>query len=122
VQVTDRAEALLRAIISKEQWEDFRRYGSVRIKGASGAMYEIGSGRGGWSGMVYKLDEHGEPIAKLCVHPSWRFPDADRIAALILAISADEEKVLRMANPNAFHEHEKERVKQRRIWKPRLVA
>jgi len=105
-----RAEALLKSILTIEEWDDYRLYDSVRVRGQKG-IYDIGMG---WQGMIYRLDHQGEPMDKLCCHPPGQYPAADRIAAVVLALRADESAVLKEANVHSFYGDEKRRVKARR--------
>lgn len=119
VRAAVRAASLLKSILTAQQWNDWLRFGSVRIVGKKG-IYDVGAGKGwgeagrGWQGMIYRLDHNGEPQEKLCCHPPSSYPDEDRVAAVVLALRADEDDVLRKANSHAWGDHEKERVRLRR--------
>lgn len=110
-----RGRALLRSIVSDEQWKDYLRYGSIREVGEH-AIYEIGTG---WSGHIFKIGLDGEPQLKLCVHMAMgqygkRWIVEDRIAAVLLALRHDEAATVAGANVHHFSVEEKRRVKARR--------
>jgi hypothetical protein len=118
--INERAEALLMRVLDAEEQLEYRRYGSVRVVGSKGSVYEVGrSGvRGspgrGWSGMLYKIAPDGSADKKLCVHPSFNFPCGDRMVALILALRDNEDAVLKLANEHSMCGREKAQVKLRR--------
>lgn len=112
IGIRRKAKELLRSILTPSQWTEYCTYGSVRIVGSAGGIYEIG---GGWNGMVYKLDIHGNAIAKLCIHPQGNYPIEDSVVALVLNLLHNEPEVLRKANTHQFNEHEQRRVALRRV-------
>lgn len=117
--IRESANRLLQLILTDEEWQEWRRYESVRIVGSGGGVYEVGVG---WEGMLFKIGIDGEPEKKLCCHPSTRYPTADRVATMILALRADEVGVIRKANVHPFSDNEKLRVKARRAHRLRSVA
>lgn len=121
IRIDRTAEKLLHDILCPEEWLEYRRYGSVRVVGSLGGIYEVGRGgartaKHGWSGNVYQLGPAGDPLQKLCVHAGFNFPIADEMVGLILALRTNEQAVLDKANRHRFQPHEKERVKLRRIF------
>jgi hypothetical protein len=117
-EIERRAKELLESILTPEELEGYRKHGSVRIRGQHG-IYDVGSG---WSGMIFMLDHDGEPKYKLCCHPSFNYPTADRIAAVVLALKADEEGVLARANRHMFSEMDRRRVKAWRGHRRKYAA
>lgn len=111
----ERGLELLRSLVTEEQWQEFRRYGSIRERGRY-AVYEIGCG---WSGHVYELSFDGEPLRKLCVQMGigkggHQWTKGDRIAAVLLALRHDEQGLVKMAGEHRWGKHERERVRARR--------
>lgn len=90
-----RAEALLRAHITREQQEQLEREDWFLIDSASGKQYRINRGR---SANIDVLDETGKVLRSLCVHPRDGVPDADTMLSQALMLRHDEETLLRMAN------------------------
>lgn len=118
-----RGKELLQSICSLEQWREYRRYGSIREVGEL-AIYEVGAG---WQGHVYELGFDGEPKRKLCLgmdassYEGAPWVPEDRIAAILMALRADEAGTVAKAGVHNWSEHERERVKVRRGHK-RQVA
>ena len=117
-----RGKALLRSIVSEEQWKDYLIYGSIREVGER-AIYEIGVG---WMGHVYELGLDGEPIRKLCIqmgtgNTACPWVAEDRIAAILLALRADEAGTVATAGVHGWMKNERERVKARRGHKRRVA-
>ncbi len=117
-----RGKALLRSIVSEEQWKDYLAFGSIREAGEL-AIYELGAG---WSGHIYEIGLDGEPTRKLCVHMGigdglTPWVAEDRIAAVLLALRADEAGTVKKACTHRWENHEKERVKARRGHKRRVA-
>lgn len=111
--VDRRAEQLLLSVLTEAQTLDWRRYGSFRVRGSEGGLYEMGCG---WAGRLIQLDPvTGEPLRKLCIHPDMSFPLADRLVTLLLHLQTGEAEVVRRANAHAWHDREKERVRLRRF-------
>ena len=117
--IRESANRLLQSILTDDEWQEWRRYESVRIVGSEGGVYEVGVG---WGGMLFKIGIDGEPEKKLCCHPPSSYPTADRVATMILALRADEAEVIRKANVHHFSDNEKLRVKARRAHRLRRVA
>jgi hypothetical protein len=126
------AHELLMSILGDYEQREWRHYGSVRILGSEGGLYEVGIGSsigcGGWGGegeswqgMLYGLSLDGNPTHKLCIHASKDYPPEDRAAGLILALRHDEAAVLAKANRHQFTKYEEERVKLRRAFKAELL-
>jgi hypothetical protein len=88
-----KAIALLRSQLNEEQLANYDLDGSFvvvagrnnyRLKGAS----------------VHELDKNGQPIASLCIHPSWNqnIPMADSVLAKKLLLDADPKEFVKIAN------------------------
>lgn len=117
-----RGKALLRSIVSEEQWKDYLAFGSIREAGEL-AIYELGAG---WSGHIYEIGLDGEPTRKLCVHMGignggTPWVAEDRIAAVLLALRADEAGTVAKACLHRWEKNEIERVKRRRGHKRRVA-
>jgi hypothetical protein len=113
------ADQLLQSILTEAEWEEWRRYDSVRVVGSEGGVYEVGVG---WEGMLFKIGIDGEPEQKLCCHPSTQYPTGDRMATMILALRTNEAEIIRKANVHHFSDADKQRVRARRAHRLRRVA
>jgi hypothetical protein len=120
VSIDEKANALLRSILTDEEWREYRQYGSVRILGSLGGAYEVGQGRlpggRGWEGSLYKLAPDGSAEQKLCIHAPLEYPVGDRMVALILTLRTNEQWVLDEANVHPLTPHEQQKVKLRRVF------
>lgn len=104
--------SLLERVLSPEKWLEYRRHGSVRVTGSVGGVYQVGVG---YSDKVYQLDRDMRPVKKLCVGPGHgHYPEGDHVAAVVLALVADELGVLARANVHQMDENEVRRVVARR--------
>lgn len=101
------AESLLLACLSPEQARTHLEQGYIDVIGSRGHRFRIQtavrwdgrSWRGGTqSGNVLLLDAEGRTQAKYCVHPPDYLPHADAWLAQKLALEADEDTVLAVAN------------------------
>lgn len=118
--IRKRAAALLRRLLSDDQWRDYEQHESVRVVGSQGGLYEVGHNN--WEGMLVKLDPQTEqPIEKLCCHPSASYPAEDRIATMVLALQTDEPSILAKANRHPWKQYERERVEKRRLFRTRAA-
>lgn len=120
-----RGRALLRSIVSDDQWRDYLRWGAIREIGGR-AMYEVGCG---WMGHVYELGFDGEPQRKLCLqmgtgHTVHKWTKEDRVAAVLLALRNDEHGTIAKAGVHRWEEQEQHRVRARRghLRRNRLVS
>lgn len=105
------AEAMLRDVLSAEQWRDWQRFRSVRLRGKRG-LFEINPAS---LGELYLLAPDGKKVAeKFCVHASSAFCVEDRVVALVLALQSDEDEVMRRANRPKVTVEEERRVVARR--------
>jgi len=102
------AQKLLKHVLSDDEFEEYRRYNCVRVRGKK-HIYEVGVGN-----IIYVLDFKGEPLRKLCCHASRSYPAQDRLLAAVLTARADEELILVKGNDNSFLSHEKDQVRARR--------
>lgn len=98
-EASERAEALLAAVLTPEEYLDFNSNRPVHIKGSAGGDYQIR--REGLSSNICQVVD-GRHVRSFCVHPNpydrranGYLPDADGYAAQILALRADEPMVLR---------------------------
>lgn len=95
-----RADELLRSILTPEQYAAYHdpAVESFEVVGSDGGRYRIQNR--GVMGNVVRLDEAGDVIERLCVHPQrgeW-LPHADVHAAQKLAVEADEADFRARAN------------------------
>lgn len=104
---------LLRLVLTLEEFQDYRRHGSVRVRTQRG-WYEVG---GRASGKLYRLNEQGVPTQKLCYSLHGSYCREDNVAAIVLALKLNEEQFLRETRDNQFEGREKERVALRRFFR-----
>lgn len=100
------AEQTLLSLLSREQIEEYRKSRSFTVAGSRGSRFRI---KHGTSGNVVRLDNRGQEVAGYCAHPEltirgdggeqlgW-LPTEDVMLHQMLAISADEEGFLAVAN------------------------
>jgi hypothetical protein len=89
-----RAEALLRGCLTPEQQHDLETKGCFYVETPGGRRYRIDRGT---HGNVKRLDERGSILAGYCAQPNG-IPVADSMLAQKLALEADEDGFLRVAN------------------------
>jgi hypothetical protein len=106
-----RAQALLHSILTAAQKREWLEHRRLTVTAPSGRVYRL---LPGWSGNVCIMDGDVRR-ATLCVHPRERVPDSDCIAAQMLTILHDEERLLQLAILHAgqFSEDELE-IRRRR--------
>lgn len=100
------AEQTLLSLLSKEQVEEYRKSRSFTVRGSRGSRFRV---KHGTSGNVVQLDSLGREVAGHCAHPEitvtdskgqrlgW-LPTEDVMLHQMLALSADEESFLAVAN------------------------
>jgi hypothetical protein len=93
-QADRRAEQLLRGCLSPEQQRDLEEKGCFYVETPGGRRYRIDRGT---HGNVKRLDERGSILAGYCAQPAG-IPVADSMLAQKLALEADEDGFLRVAN------------------------
>jgi hypothetical protein len=99
------AEDLLMACLSPDQAADHALRGWFDVEGSMGNRYRIFTstpagmnGQPTQAGNVVLLDAEGRQQARYCVHPPDGLPHADAWLAQKLALEADEDTVLAVAN------------------------
>jgi hypothetical protein len=98
----ERALKLLRASLSDRQWEQFQANRFFEVIGPDGrTRYAIYQGR---SANVYRLDETGKPLKRLCIHPRIDCPDEDTMLAQKLMIETNPLEFERIANHHPLDE------------------
>lgn len=107
-----RAQALLHSILTAAQKREWLEHKRLTVTAPSGRVYRL---LPGWSGNVCIMDGDVRR-ATLCVHPRERVPDSDCIAAQVLTILHDEERLLQLAilHGGEFSEDELEIRRRRR--------
>ena len=99
---SDRASALLRAILTPDQIADWENEDEITVVGSAGGTFRVETTD--YSGNIYKLNEDGETAEEWCVHPvMYRsphvyLPTEDALITQVLALRTDEEAVRRTAN------------------------
>jgi hypothetical protein len=112
-----RARALLKSCVNDEEWEMYRDLGFVRVWGTGADGPERGAGRGlrgaPYAYLVYPhrpivayLPQTGRLLNEYCVefpdetrpYGSARLPDSDDVLAKWMALTGDEERLIRNAN------------------------
>ncbi len=94
----EKADQLLRDVLTPEQLEEFAALQYFTITSQSGKRYRIRLGR---AGNIEELDEAGNPSHKICCHPADNVPDKDTIVVQKLLLEHDEVEFLRQANRRA---------------------
>ena len=94
-EADQRANELLRSVLSSEQYEQLTRSGYLDIPSPhnAGCIYRVPRVQG-----LVKVIEQGRHRESLCLQPLERVPEADHIVMHKLMIEANEETYLRTAN------------------------
>jgi hypothetical protein len=111
LRAEQRARALLRSCVNEEEWEMYRDLGFLRV---SSAPRTGGAGpEEGWAYLLYPhrpivayVPETRRLVGEYCVtfedrgepHGSARLPDSDDVLAKWMALTADERRLISMAN------------------------
>lgn len=90
----ERAEVLLKAVLTPAQWDDYKKNKRFDIE-VNGMRFRINKGR---AGNVVLLDQHGKPKTRLCAHPRINCPDQDTMIAQKLMLETDPEGFMSLAN------------------------
>lgn len=105
----EKAEGLLRSLLTPEQQEQLDRHGWFEITGSLGNRYRLETDD--YQGNVYWIDEDGNALGSLCAHPrmasftddgsfAGQLPTLAAVAGQMLALQCDEHAFLREANPH----------------------
>lgn len=94
------AEAMMKHLLTQDEFREWRLYKSVRITGSLGGMYEIGAGYHGKH--LVKLNAKLDPECWICYQPDSTYCVQDRVAALILDIKCDESRIIKLGNKSAI--------------------
>jgi hypothetical protein len=97
-----RAEKLLLGVLTAEQRAELAERGHFYMRTKNGRRYRIDRHT---HGNVYLLNDKGERVQRYCAQPDG-VPRDDAIAAQKLALDADEESFLRVANMTVVNEAE----------------
>lgn len=109
-----RARALLRSCVSEEEWAMYRDLGFIRVWGAQAEGPEAGDTRGApYAYLIYPhrplvayLAQTHQLLGEYCVtfpdhtgpYGSSRLPDSDDVLAKWMALTADERRLIGLAN------------------------
>ena len=94
------ARALLRSVLSQEQWDTWEAGHFIEVQGSEGNWFRLIPG---YSGNITVFDEQGD-IERICAHPNLYdrrgdpLPNEDVLAAQILALKTNEINFRRIAN------------------------
>lgn len=110
-----RARALLRLLLTDEQWSAYEDRRSFVVKAQSGQSYRI---KHGYAGNVYLLDDEGREVESLCAHPSMHdegkpLPVEDAMAAQVLTLTTDEQAFREVANITDYRANRTVRSRRR---------
>lgn len=91
----ERAEALLKELLTPEEYGSLRQRGYLEVPSPSRPQrtYRIPRHQG-----QVKVIEHGTPVMALCVQPVDPIPEGDIVLMHKLMIEANEDEYLRIAN------------------------
>jgi hypothetical protein len=98
---SERASALLRAILTPDQIADWENEEEFTVIGSAGGTFRVETSD--YSGNIYKLKDDGDVAEEWCVHPSMYqgahyLPTEDALITQVLALRTNEEAVRRTAN------------------------
>lgn len=88
----DRALKLLAGMISKEDFEKYRQYGTITIQGKSGKYYKVHK-----HFMIKVYDRKNKPLYSLCIESASQVPPTDQVISRIKLIKSDEKKLHKIA-------------------------
>ena len=100
VEAEVRVNDLLHELLDDQQWADWLRVHQFEVDGSEGGKYKIIQG---YAGNVRQLNDQGQVIASLCIHPNMhtdqgRLPETDAVIAQLLTLRTDEAEFRRIAN------------------------
>jgi hypothetical protein len=108
-----RARELLRSCVNEEEWAMYRELGFIRVWGRQSARDHGGAGGAEYAYLIYPhrpivayLAQTGRLLNEYCVafpdeslpYGSPRLPDSDDVLAKWMALTGDEERLIRTAN------------------------
>ncbi len=108
-----RARALLRSCVERDDWEMYRDLGFLRVRGASASADPSPADAPQYAYLIYPhkpivayVPQTGELLNEYCVtfpdhsrpYGSTRLPDSDDVLAKWMAITADERRLIGAAN------------------------
>lgn len=97
-----RAEELLLSYLTSDQQRDYKKNDGFLVCTRSGSRYRIY--KSGIAGNIYRLDEKGKVIERLCAHvPHGQVPDPDNYLTQMLLLRHDEEGFRRTANISRYN-------------------
>ena len=90
-----RAKALLREMLTENQYQQLIKFGYLEVLSPSidYRVYRIPG-----SGGLVKVFERGSPVMELCLQPAEPLPDGDVVVMHKLMIEANEQEYLQKAN------------------------
>lgn len=95
------ARALLKSVLSEEQWNDWLESQQIELVGSEGNQYRLTPGT---NGNITMFDDEGD-IERICAHPllyddrtQHQLPEEDVLAAQVLALKTDENHFRGIAN------------------------
>lgn len=94
-EADEKAKKLLEECLDEEQKKTFRKDSFFLFEVKSGNRYKINKG---CSRNIQQVDKEGKVLRHLCIHPRNNVPVYDTMLAQKLALEAEEEKVLKVAN------------------------
>lgn len=92
----DKAEVLLRRILTPKQIEDYDLHKRFEVRSQSGKIYRLHKGK--CRNILLLLPNGQESRQGYCIHPRESVPVADVLIAQKLLLEGDEESFLRTAN------------------------
>lgn len=94
----ERADALLRSVLTKQQRDSLDKYGHFEVTAQSGRRYRLSAHARSFN--VTMLGDKGRRVASLCVVPpnAYAVPMADQLLAQMLMLKSDEQLFLSTAN------------------------
>jgi hypothetical protein len=127
-----RARELLRSCVNEEEWAMYRDLGLIRVGGRHARRESDGPGGSAYAYLVYPhkpivsyVPESGQLLSEYCVEfpdltgsgrPA-RLPASDDVLAKWMALTSDEDRVIRRANMHLVgRQHDPARVR-RDLWR-----
>lgn len=97
-EMNERADALLRSLLTPAQREQLDRDGHFDVTAQGGRRYRLSKYSRSYN--VSRLDLRGRVVERLCAYPknSYALPMADQLIAQMLMLKSDEKAFLRIAN------------------------
>lgn len=100
-EATERARALLKSVLTLDQWREYEQHGTITISSQSGVRYRLD--KRSRVRNITRLGPGGNKVELLCCHPLEDLPIEDVLLAQKLHLECAEESFRKTANITPAH-------------------